>query len=694
MAKDKAVYAPGELDKTRGRLGTLDPNEAKRLAHLLGGEVGVERSPDPPPPPPRTSRSGGGSRGSDGRKRSAPRHRVELAPDEDELDGEAKKLQKAYDAADNPTLPIKLSYRERVKMDKYMGQTEFEIKGPFQVLKSIFSIASPPPDYVSSRFVTKRLSEYYERIESLVTATRTLLPRNNIRRNEQLKRVSGFTYRIIDIFRYWDIEHINSELTRIQLHPRENQIPQLAEILKKIYKPIFLLEKMDFEAHIKEAYKLVYKIIYLENPNEKTNKHQELIKTALVSWNLIRKEIRYLLYPLLMKLLSDRWLSCEEFFANRRNRLMVFLGVSEAEQLLPSMAEPPKTDEDLKESLDENEDGQNEETEEENNEDNDTVSKEANDKKVVRENERKAVDRGLVTLETLFPKSGWTKAALEADFYPYFSDVFKLRKEYALISPLDGLQQVSILIRILEELFFALRSVTFGMINGPDGLENAGDALTPVINNWHYFINHLDKEYLPRLSEYCRILETAAESRTSNYAKRLLDELYWIKRQYFMPLFKFESSFPPPFQKGDVIALYPQVRALRKYLTAIAGGIEKGNKAGGAARRVPCDGIDNPWEPYIFQIPNPVSMRLDTLLRGNQKSNASLVFFTLAVVIVLDFIINNEESWGYYRDGGRPAALFRSVNDEGIVPQRGVDKEIDTEAILKEMVKKAKAQGA
>jgi hypothetical protein len=701
MAKEKAVYAPGELDKTRGRLGNLDPNEAKRLAQLLGGEVGVERDLTPPARPSagrgksgggggnRGGGAGSGSSGSSGGKRSAPRHRVDLGSDRDELDGNSlDRSQKAYDPADNPALPIKLSYRERVKMDKYMGQTEFEIKGPFQVLKSMISF-TPPLDFVSARFVTKRLNEYYKRIETLVTNTRALCPRNDTRRSEQLKRVSGFAYRIIDTIRHWNIEGMASEMTRLQLHPRENTIPELTGLLKLMYKPIFILDQLDLETHMKEAYKLVYRIIFLENPGEQVNKQQEMIKTALISWSLIKKEIRYLMYPLLMKLLSDRWLPYEDFFIDRRNRLMVFLGVAESEQLLPSMAEIPKSDEVIEDKIEGNEEEEKQEGEAE---DEDTVSKEQNAKKVARENERKAVDRGLKTLESLFPRAGWDKAAFGYDFYPYFADVFKFQKEYALISPADGLQQVAILVRILQELFYGLRSVTFGVVNGPDGSDNVGDTLGPIINNWHFFISSLEKEYLPRLSEYCRILENTAESRTSNYARRILDELYWIKRLFFLPFFKFDSSFPPPAQNTAVTPLYPDIRALRKYLTAVAGGIEKGAKAGGAARKSPCEGIDNPWEAYNFQVPNPVSVRLDAILGAGQRNNASLIFFTLAVVIVLDFLINNEESWSYQAGGGRPEPLFRSINDEGITPQRGVDKEVDTEAILKEMVKRAKAR--
>jgi len=41
MAKNNAIYAPGELTKVREKLGVTDDNEAKRMAQILGGEVGT-----------------------------------------------------------------------------------------------------------------------------------------------------------------------------------------------------------------------------------------------------------------------------------------------------------------------------------------------------------------------------------------------------------------------------------------------------------------------------------------------------------------------------------------------------------------------------------------------------------------------------------------------------------------------------
>jgi hypothetical protein len=92
MAKsDKPVYAPGELDRVRNKLGVKDQQEAKRMAALLGGEVGVEREKEEAAAkarhaPLKKAGSGGGpgsgvdTGGGSGRRR--PGRHVELAPEE------------------------------------------------------------------------------------------------------------------------------------------------------------------------------------------------------------------------------------------------------------------------------------------------------------------------------------------------------------------------------------------------------------------------------------------------------------------------------------------------------------------------------------------------------------------------------------------------------------------------------------
>jgi hypothetical protein len=685
--KTKAIYAPGELSRVRNKLGELDIEEAKRMAQILGGEVGVEKSPAQIAREKRakvrheTVDVMVGGRGG----RSHPKRRVELASVEDGT--EKRKIRIKHDPADDPAVPIRTSYRERVKMDRYAGQAEFDIKSPGQVFYSMISVFGDIVDYVSPAFVTRRMNDYYKRIELLVTSTRTIFPRNNLRRNERLRKTSPLAFSILDTIRYWNIERIAEDLARIQARPRQAKVSDFADILRAVYKPLYVLEHLDPDTHIKGAYKLIYKILYLENPNEDAkNRYQELIRSALSSLGVIRRDVHYLLYPLLLKTLSDRWLPYELFFVERRNRFTAFLNAAGEDQLYPAAVNTAKTPA---------EDGQKEETPQDageepppqENEEDDPETEEQRARRLAQEMERKAVDRGLQTLEALFPKAGWDRFSLYPDLYPYFFDVFGLRKGYELLAPTDPLQQIAVLMRIIEELFFGLRHVHFGTITGADGNpDRVDDGLGTIQNNWRNYIeNSFDKEYLPRLVEYCRILDNSSESRTSNYVRRLLNELHWAKRLHFLPYYKFDSTFPPPFQKKDVTALYPEFRKLRKYLTAVAAGIEQGNKQGGAGERAPCDGIDNPWDPYVFQVPNPVSKRLDMLLSGKKKNNATLIFFTLAVVTVLDYLVNNENSWAY---SDRPGPPFRSVDGEGIKPLFGVDTRIDTETLFRNEIKR------
>jgi hypothetical protein len=389
-----------------------------------------------------------------------------------------------------------------------------------------------------------------------------------------------------------------------------------------------------------------------------------------------------------MKILSDCFLPYERFFVERKNRYMAFLGVTENDQILPIQmnADEKLGQQNANEEVSE-ETGAEDGTEDENNPE--TAEKRAAQNAI--NAELKALDRGLNTLEALFPQAGWDKISTFPDMYPYFADILDLKKGYELIAPTDPILIMAILMRILEELFFGLRYVSFGMVIGSDGNpDRAGDVLGSIINNWQTYIDiSLNKEYLPRLKEYVRILDSNAESRTSSYAKRILNDLHWAKRLYFLPYYKFESIFPPSIQKKEIDSLYPEIRKLRKYLTAVATGIEQGIKQGGAEKRVPCDGIDNPWEPYVFQVPNPLSRRLDALLGDKKKNNATLIFFTLAVATVLDYMINNENSWAYSNDNS--SVLFRSVDNAGVRPLTGVDTKIDADEIFKQALKQRKA---
>ena len=698
--KDKAIYAPGELSRVREKLGVFDREEAEELIRKLGGEVGYEREEnlDQGRQPIKrdkamvraTSRAGG----------LPPRNRGKLPLDEpdtpEETGKQARRSKKKSDPHDDPSVPIKVSYLDRVRMDRFAGQSEYDIKTPAQVLYSVISLFSSIPDYVSPVFINRRMPEYYKRIEVVALSTRSLFPRNNFQRNERMKKGSPLAYSILDTIRHWDIEKISGDIAKIQGLGRGGAtISDFANILRAVYRPLFILELLDFDIHIRGAYKILYKLLYMESPMEAEKKHQDLIRTALSALSVIRLDIRHLMYPLLMKSVSANYVPYQDFFTERKKRIMSFLNVTEEDRINPDtmlMHEDVKKGESegatpgasmagspVGGAKNSHRGGATAASGAE------QMSEEEKLRHAAEEASQRALDRGLRTLEALFPKAGWDRLSTFPDLYPYFSGMFELPRGSVNIAPTDPVQQALVLMHILQELFFAVRHVSFGAIpDASGGIEELTPAIGGITSNWRNYIeDSFGKEYLPRLAEYVRILEGSHGERTSMYSKKLVTEIQWLKRLCFLPFYRFESLLPPPYRKGEISPIYTEIKKLRKYFSYVAAGIEQGSREGGAEMQAPCQGIDNPWAPYVFEVPNPVSVRMDALIAPKKKNNATLIYFNLAITTVLDHLINNEKSWAYTRS----SHLFRSVNGEGVIPLTGVDTRIDAEAIFKQAIK-------
>lgn len=729
--KPAAIYEPGELDRVRRNLGDMDRDEAKRIAALLGGEIGVERTETPKPVKRRSSRDETVTVSVRGRSAASTGRRVEVLDTEPERRsrrGRPKDADVAADTSDDPSTAVKPSYRERVKIDRYMAQSEFEIKNSGQIFYSMISLFGEPPDQVNPGFVTKRMNEYYSRLELLVTSTRTMLPRNNVPRAEELRKKSPFAFKILDTIRQWNLERIAAELARIQSKPREVVVEDFADILRLLYRTIYILEDLDPESHVRDAYKCLYDQLLAESVIEAKERHHGQFRAALSSYVYVMRSVRYLLYPLLLKLLSDRWLAYDAFFLARRRRFESFIDAKASDKI-----RPPATEQETVSAAEQAKEPESEPTEVPNADaqppeprdafaasdgvdsiEVETAVSETTDSSPhtspsdsggdtsgdtggdgarstqERTPSSRAWMRGMEVLEGIFPEAGWNDLPSWPDLYPYFIGVFDLKKGFELVPPNDPLQQVVILMHVIEELFYGMRFVEFGTISTPAGEhERVDEAMGRIVDGWHGYLEEaIGKEYLPRLSEYCRLADSSPESRTSNYAKRTLTELLWMKRLNFLPFLRFESAVSShPFRKQDELPFYAVVRELRRLLTGVAAGIEAGNKRGGPAANAVCDGIDNPWAPYVFQIPNPVSRRIDALLGGRnskRRNNAALVFFTLSAATVLDSLINDKGSYAYYDEAGCP---FRSVGGEGLKPVFGVDEKIDADAVFKRVIK-------
>ncbi|GHU41621.1 hypothetical protein FACS1894190_09940 [Spirochaetia bacterium] len=673
MADKKAIYAPGELDKVKERLGPIDEKDAKRMQRLLGGDVGYEKTEA------EKEREAAEAREVLAAKtKKKPRHIVEVTQNNGE-----KNNDKAYNKSGGiiPNIGV-ASYRERVKMDICAGDTGFHIKTPWQVFVSRISFFRTPPDKVSLWFVRDKLNEYYTHIENLVTEVRLIFPRNNLERGTKMKKAFPFAFDVLNILRQWKIEVISSEISKIQSHPREVTVREFINLLREIYKPIFILRNLNTDQHIAEYFNQLYKVVYLENPSHETEKMLKNISVAVTAWQYISIQLSRRLYPLLMKILCVYYVPYDRFFTENEEKICLFLGISKEEQLHPpSISDTVST-------MDKNSDDDNSEetetTDEESKENFEELSNKTEEERNMEAAETKARDRGLKILETLFPKAGWDRLSERTDLYPYFSDVLELKKSSDLISPYDPTQLALVLASVIEELLYGFRYIKFSRTY--DG----GKSLNSFSEEWHKILQEsFERVYLPRVSEYAHCFEHSSHQRTSPYIANLVNDLHWIRRYYFLPYYDYTSPTPPTFAKKNVVALYPLVRHLRRELTSFAAAIDAANKEGGAAMNLFVDGISNPWEKYSFEVENAISKRLNMILKKEQRTNVSLIFFTLAIVTVLDNHLNDSKSIAYNTDNSR---LFRSSDEAGLVPVFWVEKQTNTFQLFKQSLEWQKTQ--
>jgi hypothetical protein len=658
----KSVFEEEALRATRSRLDVKDEEEAKFMMKVLGGEVGEVRSNKPEAP-----------HGRDGWNRSytksTPLRRVETV-------GLPEKDTDSHGSRSIPRFsPGELTYRERIKMDSQEANAEFKIKTWGQLFRSKLSFFNRPPDTVNRVFVAIKMDDYFLPLKKLVNKVRLIFPRNNATRSKKLKKDHSFAFSVLDTIRYWNIEKISSSLMRLQSHPRAVVIPDFVEIIKEFYRPLIILEMLDPEIHLVKA------VNDLEHTLEDDFDSQINHKTAdeiVASFNEVNEDTRYRLYPFLLKFTSKIYVPYGNFFSDCEQEIRAFLGIA-PEDIVQPTGDTDSPDEQTAQ------DGEAEDF----GDDAFFGLSTANEKpaqQVSRNGKPRAIQRGLDVLEQLFPEAGWEELDTFPDIYHYFAKSLSLKKNADVIDPENPMLQALVLMQILDELFYGFRSIAFNEV-GFDLSEFLG-----IIDEWHKLIEScFERVYLPRLAEFVKLFYNPLEPKQRSYARKLREELNWVARLYLFPSLKIDSMSQALVHKKDVTAVFPKIRILRQDFTIIAGEIEKAMQAGGAFVQAYCAAIDNPWDPYVFQVANPLSKRLDLLFGKEDRTNVSLIYYTLSVLAVLDFFVNNPNSWAYKTNTEK---LFRSSDSAGLVPQSLPENSVNADAIFKRKIEKLKAHKA
>jgi hypothetical protein len=238
MAKTKTFYEPGELDRVRKNLGEVDPDEARRIARLLGGEVGYERTLEGVKAKKKSEDARAEGRGAGAAEGSGHEtgDRASAGLDDSRRARLAKETAGALvrgERAGEETL----SYGQRLKMDFRCSQSDFLIKTQGQVIVTFFSFLPGLKDGVNPFFLTDILSETFKHLEILHAAARRLYPPRRADIQERLKAVPPFL-RAMEALVSIDMDEISKELATLQQNPRSVEIPMLASLAKLVFRPL------------------------------------------------------------------------------------------------------------------------------------------------------------------------------------------------------------------------------------------------------------------------------------------------------------------------------------------------------------------------------------------------------------------------------------------------------------------------
>lgn len=634
-------YEPGELYETRKRLGELDEAEAKKYALMLGGEIGVEKG------------------------KAAPVYN----------DDDALKEKSVSASEDGPQFlssnlsKRKIPYVEQLKIDFLCAGPEYRLKTKGNAVLAVFRFLFPRRDYVNPFFLVHGEDLFYTNIENCVTAVRALSA--IARYTNVLERVSEYYRKIISVIASWNIEGLHLDIIRLKQQPKRKQMRLLRSMVRNVYFPIICLSALDDQNDLLRALRSVYtELLKLGSIAGKKKRLDTYYNVAKTEFPIVFGRIKYTLYPLLMKVCETDFIPSADIFTSRREEIALPLMISE-DQIV------------TKESFLVQPGGENGES----NEEEEQIDGPENDNfngmatifilsPVYGESE--LFFHGGNMIEALFPRCGWGNTGEFVDFYAYFTSVLPYPKGIELLAPEGALIRVITLTLIIQELLPGFRGIDFGIIRDED--ENP-QGLTleigEITSNWYrYGEEILGKRYIPLLQEYSRNAEQDMHFRSSPYGKRLLSELHWTVKHYFLPylMFQAESGTRPPADS----AVSPLKETVDRFLFLLKAVVSENLDPDTGVT----DSIKNPKQPFFFEVENIVSRRLRLVLRRNSLpvDNVALIDTVYLLACHLDEIIDNPLSLGYSEEEPVP---YRRAGKEVFTPVYTV-KARDTLTLLAE----------
>lgn len=648
----QADWAPGTLDRTRKAIGQLDPGEAEIMSKKLGGEVMYERSDG-------SSSSGKSSKGTGRLIRQTSSGNSENTSGSDAAASGQRGNGTRRRQEELATVTPKLSSL----FDKLMMRDEYGIKPNYGLFNFIKYFQQNGHEQVVPEFCTVTLKHHVENLSGFITVIKTLIQIAPASYKAKIASGNEIKFKFLRMIAGWTMQSVKLAHIELMDLPQPYVVQDLIPYIRAVYKlliQVYYYGENKIPKLIKEIY--TDEVSYPESPQEKLS---SLAKEAITSWLYIQNEIVKKCYPLLMRMCSDTFEEYPDFFKIKVADILKFVGLHKYDLLLPEKAKAVKTEDSEKK------------------------------KKTSLVPEKGVKDQivmtGIKLLDQLFPQAGFTQLENHPDMYPYFQPLYHFADGFNVLSPENPMQVTVVLIRILEDFFVGCRNIDFKPVS--TAVSEEKDSISSVMDDWSaYRENVFEKLYCDPLNDLVNQIYSQDDYEDSQFGKKLITSLLWQTQWHFLPNFKFDQLIlERPQDESKYRPLFLRTDFARSYFTEAVSLCDKV-----ASMRGDVSMISNPWDHYKFDISNEISKRLDTLLGGNNTTattnanNANLLKYTLCILSVLDWWINNPESPAYSTN---PRRIYRISEEDGkpkfSVPERNDQNKLFAAQIRAALTKKA-----
>lgn len=643
----EADWAPGTLDRTRKAIGQLDPGEAEIMSKKLGGEVMYERSDS-------SSSSGKSSKGTGRLIRQTSSGNSENTSGSDAAASGQRGNGTRRRQEELATVTPKLSSL----FDKLMMRDEYGIKPNYGLFNFIKYFQQNGHEQVVPEFCTVTLKHHVENLSGFITVIKTLIQIAPASYKAKIASGNEIKFKFLRMIAGWTMQSVKLAHIELMDLPQPYVVQDLIPYIRAVYKlliQVYYYGENKIPKLIKEIY--TDEVSYPESPQEKLS---SLAKEAITSWLYIQNEIVKKCYPLLMRMCSDTFEEYPDFFKIKVADILKFVGLHKYDLLLPEKAKAVKTEDSEKK------------------------------KKTALVPEKGVKDQivmtGIKLLDQLFPQAGFTQLENHPDMYPYFQPLYHFADGFNVLSPENPMQVTVVLLRILEDFFVGCRNIDFTPVSTAVSKEN--DSISSVMDDWSaYRENVFEKLYCDPLNDLVNQIYSQDDYEDSQFGKKLITSLLWQTQWHFLPNFKFDQLIlERPQDESKYRPLFLRTDFARSYFTEAVSLCDKV-----ASMRGDVSMISNPWDHYKFDISNEISKRLDTLLGGNNTTattnanNANLLKYTLCILSVLDWWINNPESPAYSTN---PRRIYRISEEDG-KPKFSVPERIDQNKLFAAQIRAA-----